>query len=131
MTTTSFTKARHADTFILSEANGLRSRDNITILSGSGVVKAGTVVGKQTSGGKWEPSPAAATSDSGGSEYAKGITIYEADATSADAAVAAIRRDAEVNMHLLTYDSSVLTTGNIDTKNAELATCGIFVRRSA
>lgn len=125
-----FTKARHADTFILSEANGLRSRDNIVIASGSGVVKAGTVVGKQTSGGKWEPSPAAATSDSGGSESAKGITIYEVDATSADAAVAAIRRDAEVNMHLLIYHSSVLTPAARTAKAAELATCGIFVRRA-
>ena len=124
-------ETRPTRTFIMSEANNIRSRDNIVIASGCGVVLAGTVVGRHTAGGKWSPSPASSSTDSGGSEVGKGITINEVDATSADAAVAAIRRDAEVNMHLLIYHSSVLTTSDRKTKNAELATFGIFVRRSA
>lgn len=122
-----FTKGGRTDTFLLSEANGLRSRSNIVIASGSGVVKAGTVVGRKTAGRKWSPSPASASTDSGGSEVGRGITINEVDATSADAAVAAITRDAEVNQHLLIYHSSVLTAANRKTKNSELATFDIIV----
>ena len=40
------TETRHAAEFVLSEASGNRSRDAITIVSGAGIVRAGTVVGK-------------------------------------------------------------------------------------
>jgi hypothetical protein len=123
-----FTETYHAGAFILSEANGNRSRDNIIISSGCGVVLAGTVVGRHTVGGKWSPSPASFSTDSGGSEVGKGITIQQVDATSADVAVAAITRNAEVNKYLLTYHSSVLTTDGMEDKNDELATFGIIVR---
>jgi Bacteriophage lambda head decoration protein D len=39
-------ETRHAGEFVLSEAAGNRSRDSITIVSGAGIVRAGTVVGK-------------------------------------------------------------------------------------
>jgi hypothetical protein len=40
------TETRHAGEFIMSEANGHFSREAITILSGEGVLVAGTVLGK-------------------------------------------------------------------------------------
>lgn len=43
---TKLTEGRHPAEFILSEAAGMRSRDNITILSGEGVLEPGTLVGK-------------------------------------------------------------------------------------
>jgi hypothetical protein len=42
----SLTEARHAGEFLISEAEGHRSRDNITVLSGEGKLVAGTVLGK-------------------------------------------------------------------------------------
>ena len=40
-----FTEGRHAGEGLLSESNFHRSRDKITILSGSGVLSVGTVLG--------------------------------------------------------------------------------------
>lgn len=47
---TKFTEGRHPGEFLLSEAEFHRSRGVATIASGSGVVEAGTVVGKVTRG---------------------------------------------------------------------------------
>jgi hypothetical protein len=44
---------RHPGEFILSEANGQRSREAITIASGAGIIAAGTVLGKVTATGKY------------------------------------------------------------------------------
>lgn len=47
------TEGMHAAEFLVSEANGARSRDNVTILGGVGtprVLKAGMVLGKRQSG---------------------------------------------------------------------------------
>jgi hypothetical protein len=47
---TSYTEGRHAGEFITSEALGDRSRDAVTVLSGSGVCAAGLVMGAVTVG---------------------------------------------------------------------------------
>ena len=122
---TVYTEGRHAAEFVLSEANGGRSRDNITVVSGAGVVKAGTVLGKITVGGKYTPSPATGAD---GSQAGAAINLYEVDATSADVVVAAIVRDAEVNKNLLTYEGTVDQPAEKVTKNGELATVGIIAR---
>ena len=122
---TVYTEGRHAAEFVLSEANGGRSRDNITVVSGAGVVKAGTVLGKITVGGKYTPSPATGAD---GSQAGAAINLYEVDATSADVVVAAIVRDAEVNKNLLTYEGTVDQPAEKVTKNGELATVGIITR---
>ena len=49
------TEGKHTAEYLLSEAEGHRSRDNIKIASGSGVVKVGTVLGKVTASGKYAP----------------------------------------------------------------------------
>ncbi|ACL57429.1 head decoration protein [Methylobacterium nodulans] len=45
-----FTEGRHTAEFLKSEAEGYRSRENITVASGSGVLMPGTVLGRITSG---------------------------------------------------------------------------------
>lgn len=122
---TTLTEKMHEGEAILSEANGHRSRDNVTMLSGSGVVKAGTVVGKITASGKYQPSPA---TDANGSGVANAVTIADVDATSADAVVAVIARDAEVNGDFLTYEATVDTAPEIAAKAVQLAAVGIIVR---
>ena len=122
---TTFTETSHPAEFVLTEANGQRSRDNITIVSGAGVLKVGTVLGKITSGGKYTPSPA---TGSDGSQTGVAINLYQVDATSADVAVAAITRDAEVNKNLLVYEATVDDATKKGAKNTELATVGIIAR---
>jgi hypothetical protein len=111
--------------FIMSEANWHRSRDNITIVAGSGKVAPGTVLGKITASGKYAPSPA---TGSDGSQTGAAINIHAVDATSVDVKVAAFTRDAEVNGKCLAYEATV----NDDTKKAakatHLAAAGIIVR---
>ena len=54
-------ETRHPGEFILSEANGQRSREAITIASGAGIIAAGTVLGKVTASGKYVASAVGAT----------------------------------------------------------------------
>jgi hypothetical protein len=119
------TETRHAGEFVLSEGNGNISRDSITIVSGAGVVRAGTVLGKITASGKYTPSPATGAD---GSQVAVAVNIYEVDATSADVAVAAIMRDAEVNVNTLTYAASVDDNTKKAAKATQLAAVNIIVR---
>lgn len=125
---TTFEEGRHAAELILSEANGQRSRDNVTILggySGAGVLKAGTVLGKITSGGKYTLSP---NSGSDGSQTAIAILIDNVDVTDGDVTAAVLSGDAEVNGGSLEYDSTVNDNTKKGTKATQLAAVGIKVR---
>jgi hypothetical protein len=122
---TVFTEGKHPAEGILSEANGQRSRDNITVVSGSGVIAPMTVLGRVTATGKFKPSAVGA---SDGSEVASAICIYGGDATSADLKVAEQRRDAEVRASALTYHSNVDTAPERTAVAAQLAAVGIIVR---
>lgn len=86
------TETSHAGEFILAEANGTLSREEIVISSGEGVLKAGTVLGKLASGEYAAYDNAA----SDGSQTAVGILYAGVDATSADAPAVMIARHAEV-----------------------------------
>lgn len=118
-------EGRHAGEFVMSEANFHRSRDNIVIVSGSGKLVPGTVLGKITATGKYAPSP-----DTGatGVQVGAAVLLYAVDATSADAAVSAITRDAEINGKTLTYEATVNDGTKQAAKNAQLAAVGIIVR---
>lgn len=118
-------EGRYPGEFLLSEANGERSRDAITVASGAGVVAAGAVLGRVTASGKYVLSP-----DTGadGSQTAVAVALYGCDATSADQKIAAILRDAEVNVNVLTYAASVNDATKRGTKATQLATVGIIVR---
>lgn len=120
-----FTEGRHAAEFVMSEANRQRSRDNITVAAGEGILKPGAVLGQVSADGKYRLTTVAAVD---GSETAAAVLLYEVDATSADVDVAAITRDAEVNRNLLSYGADVDTQGEKDAKHADLAAVGIIVR---
>jgi len=120
-----YTEGRHTGEFLLSEANFHRSRDNIVIASGAGILAPGTVLAKVTASGKYVPS---AATGADGTQTAVAVLWSAVDATSADVTVAAITRDAEVKGVALTYGSTV----NDDTKKAaaraQLAAVGIISR---
>jgi len=118
------TEKGHAGGFILSEANGARSRSNITIASGSGKVEAGTVLGKNTSTGIFAPLDLGATT---GEQTAAGILYAAVDATSANVEAVAVDCDAEVNGNELIWPDDA-DTGEQDTAIAQLKSLGIKVR---
>ena len=118
-------EARHPGEFLMTEANGQRSRETITIATGAGVIAPGTVLGKVTASGKYV---ASAVGASDGSQNPTAIPIYGADATSADVDVAAIVRDAEVNGHCLVYHADRDQPAEKAAANVALAALGIIVR---
>lgn len=122
---TKLTEGRHPAEFVLTEANGTLSRDNIVVASGAGVIAPGTVLGKITSGGKYL---ASAVGASDGSETAVAVALYGCDATSADCEISAITRNAEVNSNLLTYHADRNLDAEKAAANADLAAVGIIVR---
>ena len=115
----------HPGAFLMSEANGQRSRENIIIESGAGIIAPGTVLGKVTASGKYIASAIGAAD---GSETPAAINLYGADASTSDAAVSAIVRDAEVNGHCLVYHADRDQPAEKDAANAALGALGIIVR---
>lgn len=101
--------------FLLIEANGTLSREQITVVSGAGALGAGTVLGKITASGKYT---AYDDDNVDGSETAAAILLYDADATSADVEAAVIVRDAEVKADKIvwaaTNDATDITNGTAD-----------------
>lgn len=108
------TEGRHTAEFILSEANGNRSRENGTVKSGEDLA-AGTVL---------ELDSTKLVAFAGGSVV--GILIEATDASSADVPAAYLARDAEVNLHTLTYPD---TTASPESDTVDgLADLGIIAR---
>ena len=121
---TTFTEGRHAAEFVLSEAQGQRSRENVT-QDESTVLAAGQVVGKVTASGEYAQHDQDA---SDGTEAAAGIALYaKTTGAGAPVAISIIARDAEVNGELLVWQDDI-TGGEITTHSAELAALGIIVR---
>lgn len=120
---TVLTEGKRAADFIVSEANGARSRDVITIAQ-SAALQPGTVLGKITATAKYVAlDPAANT----GAETAAGILYAAADATGADVRQTAILRDAEVNGAELAWPDGI-TAGQKTAAVADLAALGIIIR---
>lgn len=114
------TETGHAGGFLLSEANGTRSRAAVTILSGENLT-AGAVLGKITATGKYVAYDDAGTDD--GRRTAAAILYDDADASAGDLQATAIVRDAEVNGEELVFASGVDEAGAV----ADLAGVGIIV----
>lgn len=124
--TTPKTETGHAAGFILSEAAGQRSRENVTF-EGGNTLLAGQVVSTHESGsdaGIYTPFD----QDVATTDVAQGISIndVEENATSTQT-IAIIRRDAEVNGDELVWPDDI-TDNEKATAIAELATLGIIVR---
>lgn len=116
--------------FIISEANPYRTREKITIAGGTGgagVLYAGTVLGKITSGGQYVPSP---VSGGDGSQTAVAILWDDVDATDGDVLAAVVARDCEVRAADIRFDASVDTDLEKAAKYDQLAAVGIIVRVS-
>jgi hypothetical protein len=116
------TEKTHTGGFLISEADGKRSRENVTLISGQDLYP-GAVLGKITTGGKYTALDQGA---SDGSQTAAGILYGRGDASTADLVVCIIARDAEVNGNELLWGSESPT--EVDTGITELATLGIIVR---
>lgn len=112
------TEGRHTAEFLLSEANGHRSRDTVVLSSTAAALAAGTVLGKQTVGGEYVAYDETGTDD--GRRVAAGILYANAADSAADQKVVVIVRDAEVKGDALT---------GIDANGiADLKALGIIVR---
>jgi hypothetical protein len=110
----SATEARRPGEFMVSEANGHRSREQITIDATAGAMEAGTVLGKLTAGDYVDYDGAA----DDGSQTAVGVLFAGIEAGGGPAVM--IARDAEV--------VGARLTGIDADGTADLAAAGIIVR---
>jgi hypothetical protein len=100
---TTFSETNHDAEFIVSEANGNLSRDNGELASGQNLA-AGTVVAYD--GGSRFIAYTGSEFTDGTEDEAQGILINATDATSGHKLVAILRRQAEVNINLLTFPAA-------------------------
>lgn len=108
----------HPGEFLLSESNGHRSREAVTVtVSGATKWVSGTVLGKVTSSGKYVKY---ANGASDGSEVAAAILLNELAPVAGDIKATVIARDAEV------IDAKL--TGIDAAGRADLAALGIVLR---
>ncbi|MEI2386041.1 head decoration protein [Breoghania sp. JC706] len=120
-------KARNL-AYLLSEANGSRSRDVVTIASGEGGLEAGTVLGQVTATKNYVVSPDAETAGKEGAETASAILAYGVDATDADVEAVVTSADAEVKAPMLIYHASVDSAAKVTAKQTQLGLAGIKTR---
>ena len=113
---------------ILSEGNGNISRETVTIVSGAGVLKAGTVLGEITASSKFTSSPNVLEVGIEGAETATCVLAYGVDATAADVEAVVTMRLAEVKALQLTFHSTVDDSTKIAAKHTQLAAVEIFAR---
>jgi len=106
---TTLNESVHAGEFLLSEGNGLISREAVTIAEGQNLV-AGTVVAKVTASGKYV---AQAAGGDDGSEVAAGVLYGAVNASGGDAKGVVIARLAEVDGSAITGDTDGLAALNI------------------
>lgn len=124
----SLTEGKHTGEFILSEANGNRSRDNVTVtVPANTTLEAGYVLAKLSATGKYVPYDNAG---SDGSEVAAGVlysTLVNDSGAPVDVDGVVVNQDAEVR-----GDDLVWKTGLVDADEtagkADLLALGIKVR---
>ena len=120
---TKLTEGSHAGEFLVSEANGSRSRDAVVVVSGQNLV-AGAIVGVVTASGKIAEYDNAAVD---GTEVAAGVLFEAVDASAADANGVVVLRDAEINLSEVTWKSGA-SQGDIDAGVADMLALGIVTR---
>lgn len=102
---TTLTEGRHAGEFIVSEANGDRSRNQATLVSGQDLA-AGAVLGLITASGKYTAhDPVTPATD--GSEVARAILLAPTDASGGDQRCVVVDLDAEVDGGALTWHATI------------------------
>lgn len=110
-------EGKYTGEFLLSEANGTRSREEVVIAAAAGAMVPGTVVGKITASGKYV---AYSNGAADGTQTAVGVLYHDVPDSAADQKAVIIARDAEVNGDEL--------TGSDAPALVELAAIGIIVR---
>lgn len=109
--------------YIVSEANGTRSRDVVTIAAGQSLLP-GAVLGKITASGLYTAVAPAATD---GSESAAAVLYAAVDATDAEKPGVVTARDAEVAGHALIWPAGTTTQQEAEALG-QLAAIGIVAR---
>ncbi len=118
--TTILNQVPRVEEFVLVEANGFISRDEVTVTLGASAIKSGTVMSRLTATGKWVPYDDVGTD---GSEVAAGILYTGLPAGTGDVKAVMFVRDCEVVRAAL--------TGLNANAEADLAARGIIVRGKA
>lgn len=111
------TEARRTGEFIISEANGTRSREEVVVSAAAGAMVAGTVVSKLTADGKYVAYDNVGTD---GTEVAAGVLYAAVGDSAADQPAVIVCRDAEV--------AEIFLTGIDATGKTDLAALGVIVR---
>lgn len=101
---------KHTADFMVSEANGSRSREVVTLAAGNNL-DAGAVLAKNTSTDKYTALKKTGTN---GEATAAGVLYANTDATSADTKAVAIVRAAEVAKAALSYATGADISGLAD-----------------
>ncbi|CAG2126905.1 hypothetical protein LMG31506_00231 [Cupriavidus yeoncheonensis] len=114
---TIYTEGFHTAEFLLSEAEGMYSREQVTLAAGSPALPAGQLLGKVTATSKYVAYDNSATD---GSQTAVAILYAPAPDLTADQKITIIARQAEVAAYALT---------GLDTPaRADMVAAGIVVR---
>ncbi|WP_312568259.1 head decoration protein [Comamonas sp.] len=116
--------------YLVSEANGTRSRDVITLAAGHNCLP-GTVLGKVAATGKYEPVDPANGSGQGetpdGSHTAVAVLFAAVDATAGEKPAVITARDAEVEAAALIWPTAITPTQKTAALG-QLAAVGIVAR---
>lgn len=119
-------EGRRPGHFLLSEANGTRSRDVATLIAGSGSLAAGLVLGRITASKKLAPHDPAGND---GRETAVAVLLANVDVpAAADIEAVVIARDAEVKAVSLGFAAATDTAPEKAAVLAALAAVGIIGR---
>jgi hypothetical protein len=121
---TTYNEPARALEFLVSEANGHRSRDQVTLAASQGALVPGTVLAKPDASANYVVYDNA--SGTAGVNVAKAILCYPADDSAGTQLVSVISNDAEVQGALLDWgdnDGAGITAGT-----ADLLAAGIKIR---
>lgn len=116
---TSLVEGIHTGEFLVSEAEGTRSREEVTVTLAGRALASGTVMAKLALGGKYVPYTQG-EDVRGGEDIAVGVLYTQLAAKTGDSKAVIIARDAEVYGDAMTgMDANAVT---------DLATIGVIVR---
>ena len=119
---TTLSEGKSLGDLVRYEAENRYSREEMTLASGAGDLKIGTVLGKITVGGKYIISRPAA---SDGSQTPVAVLLVNANATSADVKATSYVREAKLNRHALIFDATINDATKRATAVAALRAVGI------
>ena len=109
---------------VKTEGRNRYSRDEATLLAGSGPVECGAVLGKVTASGKFKPLAPTATD---GSQTAAAVILETTLANTADQTVVILSRHAEIVLQALVWPAGITNTQKT-AAIAQLQSQGIVAR---